>query len=111
MFQSTTFALDKVYGPSERSEEMYEDLVKPLVPWAWSGGISTLFAYGQTGSGKTYSISQLEELVAEDLMDGSLEGSRDVYVCVFELIGHNAFGYGPCHIKRFLTNTTYCRSS
>jgi kinesin family protein 2/24 len=74
---------------------MYKDLVKPLVPWAWSGGISTLFAYGQTGSGKTYSIRQLEELVAKDLMEGSLEGSRDVYVCVFELIGNNAFGNGP----------------
>jgi kinesin family protein 2/24 len=93
--QSSTFSIDKVYGPDQHSTEMYADLVKPLVPWAWSGGISTLFAYGQTGSGKTYSVNQLEELVASDLMDGSLEGNRDVYICVFELIGNMAFGIQP----------------
>ncbi|KAE9379508.1 diatom spindle kinesin 1 [Stipitochalara longipes BDJ] len=88
---SSSFRLDKVYGPNQSSEDVYQDLVAPLVPWAWGGGISTLFAYGQTGSGKTYSVNELERLASAELMNGSLEGNRDVYICVFELVGKEAF--------------------
>jgi kinesin family protein 2/24 len=84
-----------VYGPNQTSEDVYGDLVAPLVPWAWGGGISTLFAYGQTGSGKTHSVSELEKLAAAELMNGKLEGSRDVYICAFELVGKEAFGNIP----------------
>jgi kinesin family protein 2/24 len=84
-----------VYGPDQTSEDVYHDLVAPLVPWAWGGGISTLFAYGQTGSGKTHSVSELEKLAAAELMNGKLEGSRDVYICAFELVGKEAFGKSP----------------
>lgn len=66
--------------------------MKPLVPWAWGGGIGTLFAYGQTGSGKTFTVSCLEQLVAETLMSGELDGERKVYMTVFELAGNSAFG-------------------
>lgn len=93
--QSSSFRLDKVYGPDQTSEDVYHDLVAPLVPWAWGGGISTLFAYGQTGSGKTHSVSELEKLAAAELMNGKLEGSRDVYICAFELVGKEAFGKFP----------------
>ncbi|OBT44863.1 hypothetical protein VE00_05013 [Pseudogymnoascus sp. WSF 3629] len=88
---SSSFRLDKVYGPDQTSDDVYHDLVAPLVPWAWGGGISTLFAYGQTGSGKTHSVSELEKLAAAELMNGKLEGSRDVYICAFELVGKEAF--------------------
>ncbi|KAJ6440615.1 kinesin motor domain-containing protein [Purpureocillium lavendulum] len=71
---------------------IYDDVVRDLVPWAWGGGISTLFAYGQTGSGKTYSISGLEKLVAQAIMGGSLEGERKVYVSIVELAGNSSFG-------------------
>lgn len=90
--QSSNFRLDKVYGPDQTSEDVYNGIVAPLVPWAWGGGISTLFAYGQTGSGKTYSVSELERLAAAELMGGNLEGNRDVYICAFELVGKEAFG-------------------
>ena len=93
--QSSSFRLDKVYGPNQTSEDVYHGLVAPLVPWAWGGGISTLFAYGQTGSGKTYSVSELERLTAAELMNGNLEGNRDVYICAFELVGKEAFGKVP----------------
>ncbi len=66
--------------------------MKPLVPWAWDGGVGTLFAYGQTGSGKTYTVSSLERDVAETLMDGSLEGERDIYISIIELAGQTAYG-------------------
>ncbi|KFY51060.1 hypothetical protein V496_08976 [Pseudogymnoascus sp. VKM F-4515 (FW-2607)] len=88
---SSSFRLDKVYGPDQTSDDVYKDLVAPLVPWAWGGGISTLFAYGQTGSGKTHSVSELEKLAAAALMNGKLEGGRDVYICAFELVGKEAF--------------------
>lgn len=62
-----------------------------LVPFAWNGGIGTLFAYGQTGSGKTFTVSRLEQLVAETLTDGSLEGQRQVHFTIVELAGNSAF--------------------
>ena len=74
---------------------MYNDLVQPLVPWAWGGGVSTLFAYGQTGSGKTYTVNELERLAAEQLMNGGLDGNRDIFLCMFELADNAAFGTSP----------------
>lgn len=54
--------------------------------------MSTLFAYGQTGSGKTHSVNEMERLAAAELMNGVLDGERDVYICVFELIGNASYG-------------------
>lgn len=62
------------------------------MPWAWGGGISTLFAYGQTGSGKTYTIDALAKQAAEHLFGDDLEGKRDVYLSCFELAGNVASG-------------------
>ena len=90
--QSSDYTVDEVYGPSSDSAKIYQALVKPLVPWAWDGGVGTLFAYGQTGSGKTYTVSSLERDVAETLMDGSLEGQRDIYISIIELAGQTAYG-------------------
>lgn len=101
--QTTSFGLDRTYGPSDDSEVVYRDLVAPLVSWSWSGGVSTMFAYGQTGSGKTFSVHDLEKFAAAELMNGGLEGKRDVYICVCELVGNEAFGMIlPCrsvHVK------------
>ncbi|KAK1625754.1 P-loop containing nucleoside triphosphate hydrolase protein [Colletotrichum phormii] len=82
---TTSVQLDKAYGPEDTSEQIYRDLVEPLVPWAWSGGVSTVFAYGQTGSGKTFTVSEIEKLVAQSLMSGGMEGERKVYACIIEL--------------------------
>lgn len=73
------------------TEEIYEELVVDLCPYAWNGGIGTLFAYGQTGSGKTFTISRVEELVAETIMNGNLEGEREVYLTIVDLAGNAAF--------------------
>lgn len=61
------------------------------MPWAWGGGVSTVFAYGQTGSGKTYTISRFESLVAETLMSGTLDGTRNIFVSIIELAGNAVF--------------------
>ncbi|KAK1986333.1 P-loop containing nucleoside triphosphate hydrolase protein, partial [Colletotrichum cereale] len=70
---------------------IYQDLVQPLVPWAWGGGVSTMFAYGQTGSGKTFTVSAIEKLVAQSLMEENREGERRVYACIIELAGNSSF--------------------
>jgi kinesin family protein 2/24 len=71
---------------------VYEAVVHPLVPWAWGGGIATVFCYGQTASGKSYTTSALEKCVAETLMGGSLSGERKIYISVVELFGRLAYG-------------------
>jgi len=62
-----------------------------LVHLAWNGGIGTFFAYGQTGSGKTFTVSRLEQLIAESLMDGSLKGQRQIYMTIIDLAGNSAY--------------------
>lgn len=52
-------------------------------------------------------MSQLENLVAGDLLGGTLEGSRDVYICVFELIGNLAFGKASRTAYRTMMLTFY----
>jgi kinesin family protein 2/24 len=90
--QSFNYTVDRVFPPESTTAEIYESLVKPLVPWAWGGGVGTIFAYGQTGSGKTFTVSGLEKHVAETLMDGSLEGERKIYMSIIELAGQTAYG-------------------
>lgn len=90
LLKSANFQVDHIYDAGSKTERIYQDVVEPLVPWAWNGGIGTLFAYGQTGSGKTYTISHLERLVAEEMLSGSLEGQRNVYVTIIELAGNAA---------------------
>ncbi|KAK0611673.1 P-loop containing nucleoside triphosphate hydrolase protein [Immersiella caudata] len=88
---SSNFTVDYVFGSESTTAEIYDQLVQPLVPWAWGGGVGTLFAYGQTGSGKTFTVSGLERHIAETLMSGPLEGDRKINVCIIELAGQTAF--------------------
>ncbi|KAK0650198.1 Diatom spindle kinesin-1 [Lasiodiplodia hormozganensis] len=87
---SSSFLVDKVFSPSDTTDAIYDGLVHPLVPWAWCGGVSTIFAYGQTGSGKTYTVSGLERLVAHALFSGALKGTRNIFISIVELAGNSA---------------------
>ncbi|KAJ4291140.1 hypothetical protein N0V90_010338 [Kalmusia sp. IMI 367209] len=91
ILKSFDYQVDRLFDSESTTEEIYEDLVAGLVPFAWNGGIGTLFAYGQTASGKTFTVSRLEQLVAGTLMDGSLEGDREVYMTIIDLTGKAAF--------------------
>ncbi|KAF3386897.1 Diatom spindle kinesin-1 [Penicillium rolfsii] len=88
---SSSYQPGRVFGADVRTETIYEDVVHSLIPWAWDGNVGTLFAYGQTGSGKTFTVRGLEQLVAQSLFDGSLEGEWNIYLAVFELAGNSAF--------------------
>jgi kinesin family protein 2/24 len=89
--QSSNFHVDRVFNSNDTTEGIYQELVKPLVPWAWGGGVSTMFAYGQTGSGKTFTVSGLERLIAETLFSSEVQGSRNVFISIIELAGNSAF--------------------
>ncbi|KAK4204600.1 P-loop containing nucleoside triphosphate hydrolase protein [Triangularia verruculosa] len=88
---SFSYPIDHIFGPESTTRQMYDAIIKPLVPWAWGGGVSTVFAYGQTGSGKTFTVSDLEGLVAGTLMDGGLEGERKLHMSIVELAGQKSF--------------------
>ncbi|KAK5989505.1 Diatom spindle kinesin-1 [Cladobotryum mycophilum] len=88
--KSASYEVDRAFGPESTTEQIYDEVVQQLIPWAWGGGISTLFAYGQTGSGKTFTVTGLEKLVAKELMEGSRPGKRELYVSIIELAGNAA---------------------
>ncbi|CAI6335446.1 unnamed protein product [Periconia digitata] len=91
ILKSFDYQVDQLFNPESTTDEIYERLVADLVPFAWNGGIGTLFAYGQTGSGKTFTVSRLEQLVAETLMNGTLEGDREIHMTIIDLAGNAAF--------------------
>ncbi|XP_023005901.1 kinesin-like protein KIN-5C [Cucurbita maxima] len=50
------FTFDKVFGPSAKQRDLYEQAVVPIVNEVLEGFNCTIFAYGQTGTGKTYTM-------------------------------------------------------
>ncbi|EFO16338.2 KIF17 protein, partial [Loa loa] len=50
------FTFDGVYYMDATAEQIYNEIVYPLVENVIQGYNGTIFAYGQTGSGKTYSM-------------------------------------------------------
>lgn len=73
------------------TDEIYETLVKDLVPFACVGGIGTLFTYGQTGSGKTFTVSGIQRLIAESLMGGEIDEQRRIALTIIDLAGNSAY--------------------
>ncbi|KAJ0972722.1 hypothetical protein J5N97_020681 [Dioscorea zingiberensis] len=50
------FTFDKVFGPSAKQRDLYDQAVVPIVNEVLEGFNCTIFAYGQTGTGKTYTM-------------------------------------------------------
>jgi kinesin family protein 2/24 len=91
VLKSFDYGVDRPFTQETTMEDIYKDIVADLVPFAWNGGIGTLFAYSQTGSGKTFTVGRLEQLVGETLMDGSLIGEREFYITIIDLAGNAVF--------------------
>ncbi|XP_068637848.1 kinesin-like protein KIN-5D isoform X1 [Aristolochia californica] len=51
-----TFAFDKVFGPTSKQKDLYDQAISPIVFEVLEGYNCTIFAYGQTGTGKTYTM-------------------------------------------------------
>ncbi|KAL2885206.1 hypothetical protein HOO65_080156 [Ceratocystis lukuohia] len=74
--QSSDFRVDHTFGPDASTDRIYNEVVQSLLPWAWNGGIGTLFAYGQTGSdllNDRRPISILEDAFGVIQLTGALE--------------------------------------
>lgn len=50
------FTFDAAYSSMASQEQIFEEMVVPLVESMLQGYNATLFAYGQTGSGKTHTM-------------------------------------------------------
>lgn len=84
--------MDQVYGPEATTQQIYDDGVKELVQYALEGGTAMLLAYGQTGSGKTYTVTGLEKLLVNMLIEGQASWKKNVRVSIFEVAGSSIFG-------------------
>ncbi|KXJ89934.1 P-loop containing nucleoside triphosphate hydrolase protein [Microdochium bolleyi] len=69
--KSYKYQIDRLFDGETTTGAIYTEAVAKLIPFACVGGIATLFAYGQSDSGKTFTISRLEELAIQALMNGS----------------------------------------
>lgn len=47
---------DYVFGVSSSNNDVFDNVVRPIVDAAVNGFNGTVFAYGQTSSGKTYTM-------------------------------------------------------
>lgn len=50
------FSQDHIYDESSTTQDLYDDVVSPIVEKSVKGFNGTIFAYGQTSSGKHLSI-------------------------------------------------------
>lgn len=50
-----------MYDTTTKTEDVYNDVAKPIVEAATTGFNGTIFAYGQTSSGKTYTMTGTDE--------------------------------------------------
>ncbi|KMZ56071.1 Kinesin heavy chain isoform 5C, partial [Zostera marina] len=53
---ASSYAYDKVFGPSTSSQVVYDVAARPVVKQAMEGINGTVFAYGVTSSGKTHTM-------------------------------------------------------
>jgi kinesin family member 11 len=50
------FSFDRVFGMYSRQDEVFDQVVRPIVDETLAGFNCTIFAYGQTGTGKTHTM-------------------------------------------------------
>ena len=50
------FTFDRAYGDNSSNQNIYNEMLKPMIEAAFNKTKITCFAYGQTGSGKTYTM-------------------------------------------------------
>ncbi|KAJ0395631.1 hypothetical protein P43SY_003287 [Pythium insidiosum] len=52
----SSYTVDHLYGPTERTQQLYDESVREAIATAVEGYHSSVFVYGQTGTGKTYTM-------------------------------------------------------
>ena len=54
------YTFDRVYNENSTNQQIYEEMLEPMIKAAFNKTKITCFAYGQTGSGKTYTMMGLK---------------------------------------------------
>ena len=63
------FTFDYVFGSTCQQEDLYNQVVEPLMDTYFNGYNVTVLAYGQTGSGKTYSMGTCATINTSNVND------------------------------------------
>lgn len=69
------YAVDHVYQMESKTEDIFNEVVQPLLNDFLSGYNITLMAYGQTGTGKTYTMDGLTPLVIGKIVLDGFKGN------------------------------------
>ncbi|ETV96263.1 hypothetical protein, variant 1 [Aphanomyces invadans] len=76
----------KCFGETASTDDVFDEVGKPLVDHAIAGGKSVIMMYGQTGSGKTHTMSGLHDNIA-DMLFRNNGGGDSVVVTAVEIAG------------------------
>lgn len=73
------FTADRVFMMEDSSEEVYDEVVAPLVERFINGCNASVLAYGQTGTGKTYTVQSilpllLTQVLSSPVLSGGVDG-------------------------------------
>ena len=59
--KTQVFDFDKVVGPAESTQSLYNEMVESVVTAALQGVNGTIFTYGQTGAGKRFTMQGVSD--------------------------------------------------
>ena len=81
------FYFDGTFGENDKTLDIYNITLAPVIDLILNQGVVTCFAYGQTGSGKTYTMKGLENEAIDDLYKESKKMGDifDFYISFFEI--------------------------
>ena len=54
--ESLPFAFDNIFGEDSNNAQIYNEIVRNLIPGVFNGHWASVFTYGQTGSGNTFIV-------------------------------------------------------
>lgn len=70
---NSDFGFDHVFGEDSAQEDLFDEVVRPVLEGFLSGLNSCICCYGQTGTGKTWTMSGGETYVSRGLIQRTIE--------------------------------------
>lgn len=81
------FIFDNVFGDHEKTEQVFQYSIEPIISLLFEKGIVTCFAYGQTGSGKTFTMKGIQKSSIKALFDYQNNKKYEIYLSFYEIYG------------------------
>ena len=85
------FVFDNVFGDHEKTDQVFQYSIEPVVPLIYDRGIVTCFAYGQTGSGKTFTMKGIQQSAIKSLFQMNNDKKFDIFISFYEIYGENVY--------------------